>query len=272
MKGARVHCERAFTLGSKNVQMLNNCMALEYQMGGSEVLLPMLQRVADLEPEDSAVHMRLGLALVNDRKFGLAVAQFAQVKTVKPEMAYSFYSAAGYAKFRLGDTVESSKDWEQAKKYAADDTQRQMAERFLADLAKRDARKEEPAAQSSRASAAKEETAPVFTSDSPAPDDDPVPAHIVNRLRREEQLHADGVLTRIDCEGQGWRLHLKSQSGEMIFLISGPSDVQIEGADDTGSLTFSCGTQIGKNATVYYVVKADMPSVTGVARKLVLTK
>jgi hypothetical protein len=147
-----------------------------------------------------------------------------------------------------------------------------MADRFLADLAKQDARKERPAAQSAGAAAAKEETAPVFTSDSPAPDGDPVPARVVNRLRREEQLHADGVLTRIDCEGQGWRLHLKSESGEMIFLITGPSDVQIEGADDTGGFTFGCGTEIGKNATVYYVVKADMPSVTGVARKLVLTK
>src|SRR5208283_1865227 len=47
-KSASAHCERAFTLGSKNVQMLNNCMALEYQTGASEVLLPMLQRVAEL--------------------------------------------------------------------------------------------------------------------------------------------------------------------------------------------------------------------------------
>lgn len=271
VKSARGHCERAFTLGSKNVQMLNNCMALEYQAGASEMLLPMLQRLAELQPDDSSIHVRLGLAFVNDRKFGLAVAQFAQVTTVKPEMAYSFYSASGYAKFRLGDTAESRKDWEQAKKYAQDDTQAQMAERFLADLTKQDAQKNGPAPRSAQPAAAGEEPAPVFTSDSREPDD-PVPPGLLNRLRREDQLHADGVLTHIDCEGQGWRLHLKTASGEMIFFIASAKDIQVQSSGDADSFTFSCGTELGKNATVYYVVKADMPSVAGVARKLVLTK
>jgi Flp pilus assembly protein TadD len=271
VKTARSHCERAFTLGSKNVQMLNNCMALEYQAGASEILLPMLQRVADLQPEDSSIHVRLGLELVNERKFGLALAQFAQVTSVKPEMAYSFYSAAGYAKFRLGDTAESRKDWELAKKYAQDDTQVQMAERFLADLAKRDAQKNGAAPRSAQP-AEGEEPAPVFTSDS-RESDDPVPPGLLNRLKREDQLHADGVLTHIDCEGQGWRLHLKTASGDMIFFIASANDIVVTSSDDAGgNFTFSCGTPIGKNATVYYVVKADMPSVTGVARRLVLTK
>ncbi len=218
------------------MQMLNNCMALEYQAGASEILLPMLQRVAELQPEDSAIHVRLGLALVNDRKFGLALAQFAQVNTVKPEMAFSFYSASGYAKFRLGDKVESRKDWELAKKYAQNDTQVQMAERFLADLAKLDAQKNGPAPRSTQTIPPGDEPAPTFTSDSRGPDD-PVPPGLLNRLRREEQQHADGVLTQIDCEGQGWRLHLKTASGEMIFFIASANDIVVNSSDAAASLS-----------------------------------
>ncbi len=275
LKSAAEHCERAFTLGSKNVQMLNNCMAVKYRLGGpSKNLIPMLQRVAELKPEDSETHVRLGAALVDDQKYAAALKQFAEVKTVKPEMAYLFYSAAGYAKLRLGDEVESRKDWELAKKYAKNETQAQTAQQFLAEFAKRDLLK-----QSQRDQAAQPSDSPpsetgsnTLKSDTATQEDDPVPAGLLNRLRREGQQHADGELAYIDCNGKDWRLHLKTTSGELIFLITGPNDIQIESANETGNFTFSCGTRIGKNATVYYVVKAGMPSVTGVVSKLVLTK
>jgi tetratricopeptide (TPR) repeat protein len=275
MKGAAEHCERAFTLGSKNAQMLNNCMALEYQMGGeSKNLLALLQRVADLQPEDSDIHVRLGLALVNEQKFGLALAQFAQVKTVKPEMAFLFYSASGYAKLRLGNPAESRKDWELAKKYAKDEAQTQSAERFLAELARADGGKKGMAAPAAQSAVPREETAPVFKAESSSAENSSAgnsgPDRPGLRLQREEQQHADGVLTEIDCEGKGWRMHLKTASGELIFFIASANDILIKSTDDTDSFTFQCGTKIGRNATVYYVVQADMTSVAGVARKLVL--
>ncbi|MGA7412993.1 MAG: hypothetical protein WBW33_21130 [Bryobacteraceae bacterium] len=273
LSGAADHCEQAFTLGSKNVQMLNNCIAVKYRLGGpSKNLIAMLQRVVELKPEDSETHVRLGVAFVDEQRYSAALTQFAEVKTVKPEMAYLFYSASGYAKLRLGDEVESRKDWELARKYAKTETQVQTAEQFLAELAKLDRLK-----QSLRNQEALPSEDPATSNNNPksglaTQDDDPVPAGLLNRLGREEQQHVDGVLTYIDCDGQGEHLHLKTPSGELTFLITSPDDIRIEGADEAGSFTLNCGTKFGKNATVYYVVKADVPSVAGVARKLVLTK
>lgn len=275
LNSAAEHCARAFTMGSRNIQMLNNCMAVEYRLGGpSKNLIPMLQRVAELKPDDSETHIRLGVAWVNDQKYGAALTQFAQVKTVKPDMAYLFYSASGYAKLRLGDEVGSRKNWELARKYAKTETEVQTADQFLAEFAKHDLLKQ---AQRDQAAAPRENSTPVTSSSNPKSDaadqdNDPVPAGLLNRLRGEEQTHVEGVLAYIDCAGKGWRLHLKTPTSELVFLITGPNDIQIEGVDKTGGFTFSCGTRIGKNATVYYVVKADMPSVAGVATKLVLTK
>jgi Flp pilus assembly protein TadD len=268
MKGAAEHCERAFTLGSKNVQMLNSCMAVEYQQGGTRKnLLPMLQRVAELQPGDSEVHIRLGLELVNEQKFGQALVQFADVKSVKPEMAFAFYSASGYAKLRLGSDVESRKDWELAKKYAKNETEVQSAERFLSSIANQASHAKSP---NQTSAVAREETAPVFKMDSSSPADEPSLDRPSVRLKREEQQRADGVLTLIDCAGEGWRMHLKTASGELVFFIASANDILIKSADDTESFTFTCGTQMNKTATVYYVAKPDMPSVTGVARRLEL--
>ncbi len=268
MKGAAEHCERAFTLGSKNVQMLNSCMAVEYQMGGARKdLLPMLQGVADLQPGDSEIHVRLGLELVNEQKFGQALVQFANVKSVKPEMAFAFYSASGYAKLRLGNEVESRKDWELAKKYAKNETEVQSAERFLTVIADQTSRK--PPNQTP-AAVPREETAPVFKTDSSSPADESSPDRPSVRLKREEQQRADGVLTLIDCAGEGWRMHLKTASGELVFFIASANDILIKSAGDTDSFTFTCGTQMEKAATVYYIAKPDMPTVAGVARRLEL--
>ena len=103
----------------------------------------------------------LRVAFVDDQKYGAALTQFAKVKTVKPDMAYLFYSATGYAKLRLGDEVESRKDWELARKYAKTETQVQTAEQFLAEFAKRDQFKQ---AQRNQEALPRENSAPVTSS------------------------------------------------------------------------------------------------------------
>lgn len=75
-----------------------------------------------------------------------ASANLAQIKTVKPEQAYCFYSALAYTQYRLGKVEEARAAATSAKQYA-NNPQRQ--ERCISLLTKLDASHRRPEALSS---------------------------------------------------------------------------------------------------------------------------
>jgi len=80
--------------------------------------------------------------------------------------------------------------------------------------------------------------------------------------------HLRGVLNVIDCVGKTWRLHVKAEGGDRVFMVTGPNDVQIRDESDEGSLTFSCGEKLSKPVTVYYDPQSRDPKLAGIAKLL----
>jgi hypothetical protein len=79
--------------------------------------------------------------------------------------------------------------------------------------------------------------------------------------------HVDGLLTRIDCVGETWQVHVKDVTGDRVFLVTGPKDVQIRDAGGEDRLTFACGENLSKRVIVYYSQSSD-PKLAGEAKLL----
>ena len=269
--GMVMHCQNAFRLGSRNPKFLDQCAVAEISHGVSPAdVAPVLDRTIELDPGNADAHFHLAIVLFNQQKFGAALSQFSQIHSVRDAETSRFYLMRGFAKFRLGAEEDGRKDLEMARKLAKTPAEGAEAGRLLGEF-------EHTAAESAGA-----------VPDTAVAEDKDDPSESRPTLKRarstgeasdaaQTQLPVfklprfDGLLTRIECVGQTWHVHVKAAAGERVFLVTGPKDVLIRDAGgEVGSqeLTFDCGENLDRKVSVYYDPHSNDPKLAGEAKLL----
>lgn len=246
-----IHCQNAFRLGSRNPRFLDRCAVAEITRDvPPEDVTPLLNRVLELDPNDTEAHFHLAVLFFNQQKFRDALSQLSQIHSVSDAEASRYYLMQGFSKFKLGSEEEGRKDLETARKLAKTPAEETETRRVLVDLDHKE-----------------------LAGDDPAPDDDDTfksTPTLQGTFAAQSALklpHLDGLLTHIDCAGETWQVHVTATSGERIFLVTGSKDVQIREADGEDTFTFVCGENLYRRVSLYYAQSRD-PKVAGVAKLL----
>jgi Flp pilus assembly protein TadD len=287
LAAAQSHCLRAFELGSRNAQMLYNCAALSGNSGTDpKKIADILNRLLEVQPANRDGRMLLGFTLLRQDLFGQAIAAFSQVKSIPPERASQFYSAQGYALYRLRSEAKAKQAFELAKTWARTPQDAAQADRFLAMFQNSDQPRVAAASADARNNTVLSNPAPAerLSGQSEEIEEAPVLKRVpggvsiidggtVKTLTADSGLKkVEGLLTRIDCAGKTVTVHITVAGRDQTFTITGPDDVLIRNSDDNETFTFSCGAPLNRGATLYFLVKPDMGKMDGIAKRIEFTK
>ena len=284
---AATHCRKAFALGSQNAKSLAQCAAVEASQGvPPNEVIPALERAVTLDPNNKQARMNLAFQLLNQQKFGAALSQLSEVHSLKPEEATRYYTALGYAKLKLGSGEAARQDLERAKQYAKSPGEATQAQLLLDEMdraaivksageSSASSLREPPAPRTSipRSSSVDDDNddsnaRPTLRRPRPDPPEDPSRSESYTPLERRLP-HVSGVLSRIDCVGQTWQMHVATTEGDRVLVVTGPHDILIHDTANEGSLTFGCGEKLNKRVIVYYdPAVAVGPKAMGAAKVL----
>lgn len=148
---AQSHFRKAFQNGSNDPVMLCQYASLveaseeQDRLEGDAARSALLKALA-IRPNYPEARLQFALVEFRAGHYESASANLTQIKTVKPEQAYCFYSALAYTQYRLGKVEEARAAATSAQQYA-NNPQRQ--ERCLSLLTKLDAAHRRPEALSS---------------------------------------------------------------------------------------------------------------------------
>lgn len=237
---------KASELGDTNSEMyFRYAMTLwsRPQSGGDTAVIQALRKAVELKPDYPEAHMRLGFALMDHGDYKQALPEFARLRTIKPEDAFSFYYSVAYATYRLGDAAQARVALDKAKKWAKEPSQQMSVDQLNQAL---DATSQRAANTPAPPSAQSETVETVSPS---------------SRLPRIE-----GTLDVVECGGEKTRLAVVSGGNTMWFLVDNPNAVRITNAGG-GSVDFTCGKQPGRPVIIEYQDRPDAETKTiGVVR------
>src|ERR1700733_6946726 len=255
LSGMVTHCQNAFRLGSRNPKFLDQCAVAGMAQGVALTdVTPLLERTIELDPGNADAHFHLAILFFNEQKFGAALSQFSQIHSVKGADVSRYYLMRGFAKFRLGAEEDGRKDLEMAKKLAKTPAEEAQASRLLGEFEPTAAESASPPTLPTLAEDANDPAESRQTLKRAHPTGEPSDAG-QTQLPVFKLPRFDGLLTRIECVGQAWHVHVKAAAGERVFLVMGPKDVLIrEAGGEVGSqeLTFECGENLDRKVSVYY--------------------
>jgi tetratricopeptide (TPR) repeat protein len=268
------HCQNAFRLGSRNPKFLDQCAVAAMNQGVPVAdVIPMLDRSLESDPNNKDAHFHLAVLYFNQQKFGAALSHLSQVHSVSDTEASRFYLMQGFAKFRLGSEEDARKDLEMARKLAKTPVDAAEASRVLGDLERASAEPAEPpqdAEPAQEAQPAREKDDPSESRPTLKRTRPPGEAHEAaqSQLPAMKLPRFDGLLTRIDCPGTTWHVHVSASTGERVFLVTGPKDIQIRNASGEDMFRFVCGENLDRRVSVYYDPRSNDPELAGVAKLL----
>jgi tetratricopeptide (TPR) repeat protein len=214
--------------------------------GGDVAVIQALRKAVELRPDYPEAHMRLGFALMDHGDYKQALPEFARLRTIEPEDAFSFYYSVAYATYRLGDAVEARKALDKARPWAKESSQQISVDRLTQAL---------DATSQGGAVTPTPPTAPSGT------------VETVETVTLPSRLpKIEGTLNVVECRGEKARLAVVSGSNTMWFLVDNPNAVRITNAAG-GSVDFTCGKQPGRPVIVEYQNRPDAETKTiGVVR------
>lgn len=237
---------KASELGDTNPEMyFRYAMVLwsRPQSGGDTAVIQALRKAVELRPDYPEAHMRLGFALMDHGDYKQALPEFARLRTIKPEDAFSFYYSVAYAAYRLGDAAQARKALDKAKPWSKEPSQQMSVDQLTQAL---DATLRGGAVTPAPPSAQSETVETVSPS---------------SRLPRIE-----GTLDVVECGGEKTRLAVVSGGNTMWFLVDNPNAVRITNAGG-GSVDFTCGKQPGRPVIIEYENRPNAATKTiGVVR------
>jgi tetratricopeptide (TPR) repeat protein len=234
---------KASDLGGTNPEMyFRYAITLWNRSGGSnDAILKALRKALELRPDYEEARRRLGFALIDHGDYKQALAEFRQVKSVTPDEAFSFYRAAAYANYRLGDVASARIELEKAKKWAKEPGDRMDVDQLSEALDQRHPNSPEAA----------DEPAPTLSQTGAAETVIPV-----SRFPKME-----GTLANLECSGDRARLAIFSGGRTVWFLIADPNAVRMTNAG-AGSVDFVCGTQAARRVVIEYHERSDSETKT----------
>jgi hypothetical protein len=131
-EGARAHFARAVERGSHDVRMLSDYAVLENAaIGPTPEVLHLLQAAMQLDPDNYATRLRLGLLAFNARQMDLALQVLSSLREVDRRDAFSVFVSLAYIRAHFDDMAGAKTYAEKALRYASCNQQREQAQEVL---------------------------------------------------------------------------------------------------------------------------------------------
>jgi tetratricopeptide (TPR) repeat protein len=178
----------------------------------------LLEKIIAIDPNFAEAQFLLGAHLTDQANYPAAIEHLREAVRVRPHESNYWY-ALGFAQSKAGQREDALESARRAKAVATDDRDEQMAE-SLGALAREPASTHVQTAQKGP---------DVIT---PSSWQDP-----------KGDARVEGVLTRVDCDGDSARLEVTDAAGKTFALfVRHPGQVRLVNAGDVEH-TFSCGAQ-----------------------------
>ncbi len=244
---------RAVELGATNPKLYFDYSGLLSRSGAEHSEAEsLLRKAVELKPDYQEARYFLAFNLYNQHKFTHALINFAQLKTVTAERAFTFYRAVAYAYHQVDHKDDARKTAKLAEKYARGPSEIAQVQELIRWMEWAEEAEKAPKTANIRAS-------PLI-----AADDD-----IEVVLSGPETSAVAGTFTQLDCLGSTARLHVVSENEAMALAILDPTNIVVEGPK-AGPVDLNCGPQRGKSIVVQYEAGEDTELGTrGVVKSIV---
>ena len=249
---ARRHFARAVELEATNPKVYYDYSRLLLNADAAKAVL---RKAIVLKPDFDGAHQRLGSFLLQEGKYGMALAQLMRVKNLSRQEAVPHYRTVAELYHRLGRKESARQAADLCRKYARSPEEVDLAEELMEWL--RDAREEAPDEAPAPAAAV---AAPRKTASTPQRDGSGRPSN--SRPERPGSrtapgwLKVQGSFSRLDCLGERARLHLQVEGGTLPLAILDAASVRVSGPED-GLVELSCGEQKPRPVAVEYQPSED---------------
>ncbi len=136
---ARLQFRQAFQNGSNNAVMLYQYASLveatpQGEAAEGDSARAALSKALDLDPDYADARLQLALLDFRAGHYRLASDNLTNIKVVKPEQAYCYYSVLAYSSYRLGKIEEARTAAVAAQAYADSSEKEQRCQTMLAKL------------------------------------------------------------------------------------------------------------------------------------------
>lgn len=258
--------------GSKNVPMLLDYAALLESSGNSEDALSVLDTAVTMKPDDQTTWFSLGMIATSAGKCSTALNAWAHVKSVKPDQAYSLFSAKAYCYLRLKSADLARQDAEKAKGYAKTPAEQLQVTTFLQDVDLYEHNQKQGIAGPARVitNPTQQPDAATDVPDKPtlrhsAPHE--LPRDVPSVGSAENLQHVEAVAKSLDCNSKVRHLHVLVNSKEMIFELT-PEDVIVRNGNQK-TVDMQCGPQKPYKVGIFYIPLAQPASADGSISEMV---
>lgn len=132
---ARIHFAQAEQKGSADPEMLYQyAMLIASNPVDRDESIRVLTKSLKLKPSFEDARFALGIQLIGAKQYGNALATFSEMRNVKPDQAFSVFTALAYCSLQL-KSPKNARLWEtKALPYATSDKEREQASTFLSYL------------------------------------------------------------------------------------------------------------------------------------------
>jgi len=256
---AKVHFEKAFSLGSKNTKMLLD-LARFQRSAADDDFTATISRLTELVPNHTEAWMLLGGERYNKQLFAQALAALLQIKSVTPEQAMPYFRMISHSHFQMNQKEEAVKAAEKLRALASTPADIDDAERLMRYV---------------RQDASVQSVAPLM--EAPVGDDRPRTVRrpedaVVQTIapRQPNTLTAAGKFVEFNCDNQILKVGLLAGTQRLMFHIEDPQKMFVRNKGDaTVTIELNCGAQKEEALTVEYVPRVDAKLGTiGVVRVL----
>jgi tetratricopeptide (TPR) repeat protein len=239
---ARLNWKRAIESGVEDAQLCFRYAALADDAGlGADEIRPALQRAIALAPEFDDARYKLALLESNTGHFEETLAQLCAMRKVAAGRAFGYWITMAYASEELGQRQEAKDAAGKALEHAANDQEREQAQRLAymaaTDFGVRVARDADGRLQ-------------LVTTRVPHETADWNPfVEPGDQMRRVE-----GELQTVNCaSGKATGVVIETTKGRLQLAIADATQVQMRNAP----AEFICGSQIGNPVVVDYAASAN---------------
>jgi tetratricopeptide (TPR) repeat protein len=258
----------ALDLGGNNRQMLWDYGRMAASSDSSDAMRA-LKLLSSLDPGRVDVILVIAQLQLNANQYKDVLATLTSVKKVTPADAPALFRSMAIAQMNDGDPDEAARSAQRWKDTAKEDGDLENATRFIAYLDS--SREAKQAALQPRPSLRENTSAPDRRSSNESVADNAQPGLSTVRAPvlalRTNRPFVTGTFVEFNCSGKKPRFVLKTQQGNVSFLMDDPKGVFIRGRDND-TIDLYCGAQ--KEALAVRIEYDPPPSsensVRGIAR------
>ncbi len=129
---AQAYFARSIQNHANDAHMIYQYAGMRSSAGAAPAeLMPLLEQVIALEPDNNDARLFLGVTATSNRQFGFALSTLSEIKTIKPDQAYEYFSALAFCDMNLKNPVAAKNNAQKALSYATSVTEKDQANKLL---------------------------------------------------------------------------------------------------------------------------------------------